>query len=69
MAKVLLVKLIAMIQTAGQVSSTFSYHRHLSPVDSNPHFCSALEDDQASTGVPPQQDSTSPMGYFRFSYM
>lgn len=35
---------------------------------SSPHRCSALEEDQVSTGVPPQHDSSSPMGYFRVSY-
>lgn len=35
---------------------------------SSPHRCSTLEEDQVSTGVPPQHDSSSPMGYFRVSY-
>lgn len=40
-----------------------------SSAPSSPHCCSALEDDQASTGVPPRHDSTSPIGYFRLLNM
>lgn len=32
-----------------------------------PHSRSTLSEDQASIGVPPQEDSTSPMGYLSFS--
>lgn len=40
---------------------------YLTVFSESPHSCSALLEDQASIADPPQDDSTSPMGYLSFS--